>query len=65
VAAQIEPGERHAQEQVNAIAKQPDKGFAGRVDEAVVRVGFRLFYDNRAAANRSRSLNELSHGYGS
>jgi hypothetical protein len=27
-------GERHAQEQVNAIAKQPDKGFAGRVDEA-------------------------------
>jgi len=40
------PGERHAQEQVNAIAKQPDKGFA-RVDEAVVRVAFRLFCDNQ------------------
>jgi hypothetical protein len=27
VAAQIEkPGARHAQEQVNSIAKQPDKG---------------------------------------
>jgi hypothetical protein len=39
VATQLEKhGERHAQEQVNAIAKQPHKGFAGRVDEAVVRV---------------------------
>jgi hypothetical protein len=28
-------------------------------------VVFRLFYHNRAAANRSRSLNELRHGYGS
>src|SRR5438105_14448226 len=50
VAAQIEkPGDRHAQEQMNAIAKQPDKGFAGRVDEAVVRVAFRSSATTRTA----------------
>ena len=49
MAAQIEkPGERHAQEQVPAIAKQPDKSFAARVDEAIVRVALRLIHDKPA-----------------